>query len=70
MSNGQSMFYFAAVIIGFITFKIFQSNMKLNRVFHGPKAADITPFIYHDTDSNRYYKFNIKMFVCPPSYSH
>ena len=60
------MIYVLIAFVGFVLYrKVYQKNL-----YHGPVANDVIKYIYFDNDTNKYYKFNIKMFMCPPSLSN
>lgn len=52
------------MIIGFVLYKYALSSTEF---YHGPNASEIIKYVYHDPDVDKYYKFDIKMYICPPS---
>lgn len=52
------------VIIGFVLHKYGLSDTEH---YHGPNASEVMKYVYHDVSTNKYYKFDIKMYICPPS---
>lgn len=57
------LIYVFIAVFGFMVYRLMQPKLE----YHGPVANDIIKYIYHDPTSDIYYKFNIKMFMCPPS---
>lgn len=53
-----------AVGLGYIVGWYFNSD---NDVYHGPRAAEIVKNIYHDSKNDKYYRFEVQTFICPPS---
>lgn len=51
-------------IAGIILYRIVLSPPE---VYHGPNASEIMKYVYHDKIINKYFRFDIKMYVCPTS---
>ncbi len=65
-----TLVYFIIFGCGVLLYKFWFYNWQLNCIYHGPKASEITKYIYFDPETQNYYKFGIKMFMCPPSHSY
>ena len=59
------MIYVLIAFIGFASYRMCCQKYS----YHGPVANDVIKYIYLDNETNKYYRFNIKMFICPPSFS-
>lgn len=57
------MIYMFIAFVGFVFYRAYQKN-----TYHGPVANEVIKHIYFDLNTNKYYKFEIKMFMCPPSF--
>jgi hypothetical protein len=59
----NAVIYIFIAFIGFMLYK----KIYQEAIYHGPVANEVIKHIYFDEETNKYYKFNIKMFMCPPS---
>lgn len=59
----QVIIYVVAVLIGYFLYRM----LCVNDTYHGPVANEVIKYIYHDKETDMYYRYNIKMFICPPS---
>ena len=58
--------YAMSAMIGFMFYWFLNWSIS-EKIYHGPRASDITQCTYIDLVSQKYYQFRIKTFVCPPS---
>ena len=62
------LLYCFIATIGFVTYRLWNFGWNFNEyICHGPRASEITNCTWYDNNTNKYYVYKIKMFVCPPS---
>lgn len=58
--------YIFGSILGFLIHRAYLS--KTNVLHQGPYSKEMEDMIHVDSDSNKYYKFQVQTFLCPPSF--
>jgi hypothetical protein len=61
------IFVFLNMLFLFVGFVLYRCILSNTEIYHGPNASEIMKYVYHDQNTKKYFKFDIKMYVCPTS---